>query len=139
MTNAYNLTLLFRERDVEAKVSLHLHSKFKKLFFETCCCLNGINSILQFLPSVLSKVAPRSVRKHVLVVLDDCFLTSRTLLSVRFSNVGLSGGCRVRPKFWRLYVYIIGVLLVERLHDLLTHPDCGLCSVVDLHHAVPRM
>ena len=134
MTNAYNLTLLFRERDVEAKVSLHLHSKFKKLFFDFSCCLNGINSILQFLPSVLSKVATRSVRKHVLVVLDDCFLTSGTLLSARFSNVGLPGGCRFRPKFWAS-----PCLLAGRLHDLLTHPDCGLCSLVDLPHAVSRM
>ena len=39
-------------------------------------------------------VATSCLRKHVLVLLDECFLTSPTLLSARVSNVGLAGGCR---------------------------------------------
>ena len=63
-----------------------------------------------------------SAKTRAFVVLDDCFLTSRTLLSARVTNVRRSGGCRFRPKA----KLISDVSFRGQLHDLLTHPDSGL-------------
>ena len=63
----------------------------------------------QNLSKALTKVAPRHLRTHVLVVLDDILRTLRTLLSDRVSNVALSGGCRFRPKYWALRNQAVGL------------------------------
>ena len=81
---------------VNVNVSLHLHAKSSKILSSHMMLCE------QYLPSVLSQVATRCLRKQVTAVLDDCFLTSQTLLSARVSNVGISGGCRFRPKCWHL-------------------------------------
>ena len=104
VTHADNLTLLCREGDVEANVSLHLHATFKSclLIFDAGCTVSTFSLVKgcnTFSP-VLRTIVVYSCLERC-PYLERCACLKRAPVGgSRFRpRVAVFGGCRFRHKF----------------------------------------
>ena len=130
VTHAVNLTMPCREGDVEANVSLHLHAQFKScpLLFYVACTLFAFSFV---------KVCNTLFPKTRVVVFD----VLRTIVVYSCLERAPVGGCRCRPKFWRMQIYCCSFSFYLRqssgftFDDVCTSSDTSCsCSSVRLPH-----